>query len=85
MDYAFLDGSFYDAAEIGYRNISEIPHPFITETMQLFENSSPEERAKIYFIHMNHTNPALDPDSEATRNILEQGFHVARMGMEFKL
>ena len=39
------------------RPMSEIPHPFITETLKLFENESREVKNKIYFIHFNHTNP----------------------------
>jgi pyrroloquinoline quinone biosynthesis protein B len=45
VDYAFIDGTFYDAEEINYRNISEIPHPFITETMALF-NPYPRRKTK---------------------------------------
>ena len=85
VDYAFLDGTFYDASEMPDRDISQIPHPFITETMRLLDILPEEERNKVYFIHLNHTNPALDPDSEATKQILEKGYHVARMGMEFGL
>ena len=42
-DLALLDGTFYDSKEVNNRNISEIPHPFIIETMALFkkENNSP--------------------------------------------
>jgi pyrroloquinoline quinone biosynthesis protein B len=80
VDYAFIDGTFYDSAEINHRDISEIPHPFITESMRLFDELPPEEKQKIYFIHMNHTNPALDPGSEVTREILRRGYQIARMG-----
>ncbi len=37
----------------------EIPHPPITETLDLL---APEEAAKVRFTHFNHTNPVLDPD-----------------------
>jgi pyrroloquinoline quinone biosynthesis protein B len=80
VDYAFIDGTFYDGAEINHRNISEIPHPFIIETMALFQNLPLFEKNKIHFIHLNHTNPALDIQSKAYRNILQQGFKVAKMG-----
>lgn len=84
-DYAFLDATFYDAAEINNRDISEIPHPFIIESMSLFEDLPEEEKEKIYFIHMNHTNPALDENSRQYSRILEKGFNVARIYDEFKL
>ena len=38
VELAFLDATFYDAKEVNYRDISEIPHPFVVESMQLFEN-----------------------------------------------
>ncbi|MDX1544500.1 MAG: MBL fold metallo-hydrolase [Christiangramia sp.] len=84
-DYAFLDATFYDAAEINNRDISEIPHPFIIESMSLFRDLPEEEKKKIYFIHMNHTNPALDENSRQYSRILEKGFNVARIYEEFKL
>ena len=36
VDYAFLDASFFDGEEINNRDISEIPHPFVIESMALF-------------------------------------------------
>ncbi|MHA1989269.1 MAG: MBL fold metallo-hydrolase, partial [Promethearchaeota archaeon] len=57
VDYAFIDATFYDGEEINNRDISEIPHPFIIESMSLFQNLPPHEKSKIYFIHLNHTNP----------------------------
>lgn len=81
VDYAFIDATFYDGREIGHRNISEIPHPFVIETMKLFEAQPAEVRNKIYFIHLNHTNPLLRLGSEETRKVESAGFHVARKGM----
>ena len=60
VDFAFIDGTFYDEEEINYRDISEIPHPFIIESIELLKKLSPKEKNKVYFIHLNHTNPALD-------------------------
>jgi pyrroloquinoline quinone biosynthesis protein B len=85
VDYAFLDATFYDAAEVHYRPVEEIPHPFIIESLSLFENLPFAEKQKIHFIHMNHTNPALNPDSPQSREILRRGFHIARKGMMFQL
>jgi pyrroloquinoline quinone biosynthesis protein B len=85
VDFAFLDGTFYDAAEVGYRDISEIPHPFIVESLSLFESLDAVDRKKIYFIHFNHTNPLLNPESDESKNVLNLGFQIAREGMVFKL
>lgn len=78
VDYAFLDASFYDAKEINNRDISEIPHPFVIETMGLFDNLPKSERNKIHFIHFNHTNPLLDSGSQQSKKVIAQGFHIAR-------
>jgi pyrroloquinoline quinone biosynthesis protein B len=85
VDYAFLDATFFDAAEIGYRDIREIPHPFVVESMAKFKGLSPREKAKIHFIHFNHTNPLLDPNSRATRQVRKMGFKVSRIYDEVRL
>jgi len=51
VDYAFLDATFYDGVEINNRDISEIPHPFIIETMDKLKDLANSEKKKIYFIH----------------------------------
>lgn len=79
VDYAFVDATFFDGAEINNRDISEIPHPFIIESMELFKVLIEQEKAKIHFIHFNHTNPALNAESEQTRLILSNGFNIARI------
>ena len=85
VDYAFIDGTFFDAAEINYRNIEEIPHPFVIESMEKMAQLSIAEKRKIHFIHFNHTNPLLDPNSAATQQVLEAGFRIARLGDTFPL
>lgn len=79
VDYAFLDATFYDASEVGNRDISEIPHPFIVESMERFSGLPATEKEKIYFIHLNHTNPALDTMSAAYQTIMDEGFKVAKI------
>ena len=85
VDYAFIDGTFYSGAEINNRDISEIPHPFIQESMDAFKDLEPHQKNKIYFIHFNHTNPVLDPNSKASKRILKKGFHIARKHDRFSL
>jgi pyrroloquinoline quinone biosynthesis protein B len=53
--------------------------------MELFNELSPEEKRKIYFIHFNHTNPVLNPDSPQTKAVIENGFNIARMNQMFEL
>lgn len=80
VDYAFIDATFFDAAEINNRDIREIPHPFIIESMQRFDKLPAKEKNKIYFIHFNHTNPALLPESEVSKQIRSNGYHIGRLG-----
>lgn len=82
VDVALLDASFYTASELPNRDIKAVPHPYVEETIRLFEGK-PELQKKIYFIHFNHTNPLLW--SEAARSTLRaQGFQVAEKGMVLK-
>lgn len=85
VDYAFLDATFYDGEELNTRDISQIPHPFVVESMALFENLAPSEKNKIYFIHFNHTNPLLNPESRQTKEVWDKGFHIARYQMRFEI
>lgn len=85
VDRAYLDATFFDAAEVGHRDMSEIPHPFMVETLQLLESLPASERAKVHFIHFNHTNPCLDATSPAYQRVIEQGFNIAEVGDMFEL
>ncbi len=79
VDAAFLDGTFYANGEIP-RDMSEIPHPFVVESMERLGSLPVKQRARVRFVHLNHTNPALQPDSAATKAIEKAGFVVARLG-----
>nr|WP_137677715.1 MBL fold metallo-hydrolase [Parerythrobacter lutipelagi] len=85
VDLVFVDATFWDDNElldengVG-RDMSEIPHPRVTETMDLLQDLPGEERGKIRFIHYNHTNPIRDPDSAESKQVVERGFTVARRG-----
>ncbi|WP_190809475.1 MBL fold metallo-hydrolase [Flagellimonas sp. S3867] len=85
VDFAFLDASFFDEKEINNRDISEIPHPFVIESMKLFDELSNEEKAKVHFIHFNHTNPLLNPKSTESRLVQIQGFNVSKFLQMFEL
>jgi pyrroloquinoline quinone biosynthesis protein B len=74
---AYVDATFYAEGEIPGRSMADIPHPFIEETMQLFRDVPDTDKAKIRFLHLNHTNPAIDPNSKARRSIEAAGFKVA--------
>lgn len=85
VDVALLDGTFFQDGEIPGRSISEIPHPFITESIERFASLPPEERDKIWFTHLNHTNPAADTGGSSGIKIRRAGMHVARDLLRFEL
>ncbi len=76
----FIDATFWDDDELPGRDMSEIPHPRVTATMDRLQHLPDEERAKVHFIHYNHTNPIRDPNSAQSREVAERGFNVARRG-----
>ena len=80
VDYAFVDATFFDDNELPGRDMSEIPHPRVTETMALFADAPDDIRKRIHFIHYNHTNPIGDPASAETAQVLDAGFNIARRG-----
>ena len=84
VDYAFLDATFFEDGEIS-RPMSDVPHPFVEESIMRFKSLAVEEKSKIYFIHLNHTNPARDANFDDRRAIEEKGYHFATFGMRFSL
>ena len=84
VDYAFIDATFFKEGEIN-RPMSDVPHPFIEETVALFENESLATKNKVIFIHFNHTNPALQSNSKERNDLELLGFRFATEGQRFKL
>jgi pyrroloquinoline quinone biosynthesis protein B len=77
VDVAYLDATFYADGEIPGRDMSTFPHPFITHSMERFATLPESERAKVRFIHLNHTNPALRPVTPARDTVEARGFRLA--------
>jgi len=84
VDYAFLDATFMDQKEVK-RAMTEVPHPFIEETISLFKNESLDTKNKIIFIHFNHTNPTLQEESKERKKIEQLGFQFAKEGDCYEL
>jgi len=83
VDIALLDGSFWDSSELSGRDMSEIPHPTVTETIARL-GERVEGDVEIHFIHLNHSNPLLNPGSEA-EELSDLGWQVATQGQQFAL
>ncbi|MEP2510782.1 MAG: MBL fold metallo-hydrolase, partial [Reichenbachiella sp.] len=80
VDYALLDAAFFADGELPGRDMSKIPHPFTTETMELLKDLPDDEKSKVHFIHFNHTNPAMF-ESEERNRVFGNGFNIVKEGM----
>jgi pyrroloquinoline quinone biosynthesis protein B len=85
VDVAYLDATFFANGEIPGRDMSGFPHPFITHSMARFADLPAEEKAKIRFIHFNHTNPVRFPEAPERRQVFEAGFGLAEEGERYCL
>jgi len=82
VDVAWLDATFFADGEIA-RDISEVPHPFVVETLARLAHR-PDLRAKVRLVHLNHTNPLLR-DGEARAAVEAGGLTVAARGDQHPL
>ena len=85
VDYAIIDATFFADGELPGRDMSQILHPFVAESMALFDELNDEERSRVIFIHMNHTNPLLIDGSPEQAEVERRGFRFAREGMRLEL
>jgi pyrroloquinoline quinone biosynthesis protein B len=79
VSVAYVDGTFFDDGELS-RDMSEVPHPRIRETLAKIASLPASERKKLHFVHLNHTNPALDQKAPQYAEILAAGASVAAEG-----
>lgn len=85
VDVAYLDATFFANGEIPGRDMSGFPHPFIAHSMARFADLPATEKAKVRFIHFNHTNPVRFPDSPERQQVLDAGFGLADEGERYCL
>lgn len=84
-DVALLDGTFFGPDELPGRDMAAIPHPFVVESLARFASLPAEQRAKVRFFHLNHSNPLVDPRSEESSRVRAAGMHVAADGEVHRL
>jgi pyrroloquinoline quinone biosynthesis protein B len=82
---ALLDATFYSPDELPDRDVSKIKHPLITQSMDLLEPLVKAGKLRVYFTHLNHSNPALDAGGAARKAIEARGFRVLAEGEEIGL
>jgi pyrroloquinoline quinone biosynthesis protein B len=80
VDYAFIDATFYDISELPNRNMSEIPHPFVVESIDILDSLSERDKNKVHFIHFNHSNFLLDGNSKQGQDVESAGYKIAKQG-----
>jgi len=85
VDYAFLDATFYSGKELDNRDITQIPHPFIIESLEKFKDLDKQEKNKVIFIHFNHTNPLINQNSDEAKTLINQGFRIGKKDDVFQL
>jgi hypothetical protein len=85
VSLALIDATFYADGELPGRDMSKIPHPFVVESMQVLAALPATETNKVWFIHMNHTNPLLDAQSKESKLVQSSGFNIAAEGIRLDL
>jgi len=85
VDIALLDATFYDGKELKNREMKEVPHPCVVETIELLKGMSAAQRNKIWFTHLNHTNPMFNKKSKEYKMVEQAGMHIAFMELFMEL
>jgi pyrroloquinoline quinone biosynthesis protein B len=85
VDLALVDGTFFDHGEAPRPAGDPVRHPPVRQTLERVASLPASARARLRFIHLNHTNPLLDPSSAASRAVRAAGCRVARQGDELPL
>lgn len=77
VDVALLDATFFGDGELPGRTMSEVPHPFVVESIARFAVLPAAERRKVVFTHLNHSNPAALAGTPERQAIEAAGMRVA--------
>jgi len=85
VDVALLDGTFWSSDELPGRSMEDIPHPLMTQSMDVLQEVVDQGATRIIFTHLNNSNPALDDDGSQQAEAVQRGFGIAREGMRFSL
>lgn len=88
-DLALVDGTFWTSEELfEYRDIDrdafEMGHVPMAGSQGSYRQLGRFDTQVVY-VHINNTNPVLDPQSDARREIEDAGLQVGEDGMEFRI
>ncbi len=78
-----LDGTFFSRDELPGRDLNEISHPFIEDTIKFFAEEA--RSGRIILTHFNHSNPVCDPASPQARRVIDAGFELAQEMMAIEM
>jgi len=53
--------------------------------MKMLIKYNKQDRSKVVFIHFNHTNPVINTNSKAHKDVIERGFKIGKINDVFKL
>ena len=84
VDVAYLDGTFWDGRELPGRNLAEIPHPLMVDTMKRLATRARQQPGTIRFLHLNHSNPLWRNEALRAR-VRAAGFALAQRGERLEL
>ena len=84
-DILMLDGTFYNKDELSSRDINKIPHPSILESLEIFRKLPINQKKKIYFTHLNHTNNLLRENSTEYKDVIDKNFNILKDQQIFML
>jgi pyrroloquinoline quinone biosynthesis protein B len=85
VDVAVLDGSFWSMDELPGRAVEDVPHPLMTQTMDVLQDVVDRGASRVVLTHLNNSNPALDEGGPEQAEVARRGFEIAREGMRFPL
>jgi len=85
VDIAIVDGTFFSMGELPGRDVSEIGHPLVVDTIERLRDRVDDGSLRVFFTHFNHSNPVLDADGARRREVEAAGFEVLDDGLELPL
>lgn len=84
LTHVLLDATFWSADELPGRDITQVPHPLVEETLGLIGGVS-DDGAEVHLIHLNHSNPLNEPSSTQRRAVEIAGLRVGQRGWTIEL
>lgn len=78
-EIAILDATFSSPDELPGREMAEIAHPLVPDTIDRFSHLT--DTTRIVLSHINHTNELSDPTSAIAERAMTSGFTIARDGL----